>query len=160
MNRIHPRFSQAMAALLLVLAAATQAVTVSPAGPFSATGRLALTKGIVPVSCMTTFTGTVSAEGRITITSLTFSGSNFICKRITALGLPWSGHADSDTQLTLNGMQVDIRAPLLGGQCGPVNVVATWDGNLSAAHFKKAQLLPDCSIDGVMTTSPKVIVTP
>lgn len=138
---------------------AAQALTVSPDGGFSATGTLALSKSVVPVSCKTTFAGTVTAAGEITVSSVSFDGG-LLCGRISALGLPWSGRANSDSQLTINGMQVNIRAPLVGGVCGPVNVVAAWEKDRSAAHFDKVSLLPDCTMDGVMSTSPVISVRP
>jgi hypothetical protein len=144
-------------ALLLQDAAA---LTLAPAGNFSATGRLALGKSIVPVSCLTTFTGNLAADGAFSVRTVTFSGSNFLCKRISALGLPWRGRADRDTQLTIEGMQVKIDAPLLGGVCGPVDVIAAWDRNESAAHFRKVVLPPNCRMDGVMVTAPHITVTP
>lgn len=137
-----------------------QALTVQPAGEFSATAKMALGKGMVSLSCDTTFRGVVSASGAITVASVTFSGSNFLCGRIKALGLPWAGQADSDTQLTLKGMQVDIRAPLLGGKCGPVDVVAGWEKESSAANFHQIVLPPDCRLHGKMLTTPVIHVTP
>ena len=136
------------------------ALTVGPAGTFSATGRLALGKGIVPVSCLTTFAGTVSASGVISVQTVSFTGGNFLCRRISALGLPWSGHADTPTRLTIDNMQVKIDAPLMGGVCGPVSVVATWESDVSAAHFRKVKLPPNCSMDGLMATTPSIVVTP
>ena len=38
-------------------------VTVAPAGAFSASGKLAMKKGAIPVSCHTTFNGQVSDQG-------------------------------------------------------------------------------------------------
>jgi hypothetical protein len=142
-----------------LLAVPAAALTVTPSGAFSATGKLALGKGRISTSCDTTFTGTVSAEGRITINTLTFRGG-LICGRVSAHGLPWSGRADSDRQLTIEGMQVEIRAPFVGGVCGPVDVVAAWDNTRAHAHFRKVVLPPDCHMDGVMVTTPAVVVTP
>lgn len=147
-------------AATFTLCSAAQALTVAPAGNFSATGSMALTKGIVPVTCATTFSGTVTAEGVINVTSVTFAGSNFICRRISPIGLPWSGKADSDSQLTINGMQVNISAPLLGGLCGPIDVTAEWQKDMSAARFNHVSLKPDCTMDGSMATTPKITVTP
>jgi hypothetical protein len=143
----------------VVLAVPAAALTVAPAGPFSATGKLALGKGSIATTCDTTFTGTVTAEGRITIATLTFKGG-LVCGRVSARGLPWSGRADSDRQLTIEGMQVEIRAPFVGGVCGPVDVVAGWDNTRAAAHFRQVLLPPDCHMDGIMLTTPAVVVTP
>lgn len=145
---------------VLLPGAAALALTVAPAGGFSATGKLALGKSIVPVSCLTTFTGNVAADGTFSVRTVTFTGGNFLCKRISALGLPWRGRADRDTQLTIEGMQVKIDAPLLGGVCGPVDVVAAWDKGGSAADFRKVLLPPNCHMDGVMVTAPHLTVTP
>lgn len=139
---------------------AASALTVRPAGGFSATGRLALGKSIVPVSCLTTFTGEVRDDGSFTVQTVSFSGSNFLCRRISAVGLPWSGHADSDAHLTIDNMQVNIDAPLLGGLCGPVSVPADWEKDGSAAYFRKVRLPPNCSMDGRMATTPHLLVTP
>lgn len=152
--------SSILAALGILIALPAQALTVAPAGNFSATGSMALTKGIIPVTCATTFSGTVTPEGAISVTSVTFAGGNFLCKRIAPVGLPWSGKADSDSQLTINGMQVTISAPLLGGLCGPIDVTAEWKKDISAAHFNHVSLRPDCTMDGFMATTPKITVTP
>lgn len=141
-----------------VNAMAAPAVQVSPPGPFSASGDLSLGKSIVPTSCQTTFVGTVTADGVITITSLTFDGG-MVCKRVSAVGLPWTGTVDSDRQLTLKGMRVNIRAPLLGGDCGPLDVSAVWSNTASSARFDKVKLPPDCRLDGTMVTTQRVTVT-
>lgn len=153
-------FRGVLGVLCLLSPVASQALSVSPAGPFAATGRLAMGKGFVPVSCDTTFTGNVSASGDIVISTVVFSGGNPLCKRISPLGLPWSGHADSDSQFTIHAMQVNVRAPLLGGSCGPVDVAVAWEKENSAAHFKKVTLTPNCTMDGIMVTSPGITVTP
>jgi hypothetical protein len=148
------------ATVLATSAPSARALTVEPAGNFSATGILTLGKSIIHVGCETTFAGTVSAEGKINVTSVTFGKGSFLCKHIAPIGLPWSGKAESDAALTINAMQVYIDEPLLGGNCGPVDVTASWQKDTSTAHFDHARLPPSCSIDGLMPTTPHISVTP
>jgi hypothetical protein len=145
---------------LLAFPLIAAAVTVAPAGNFSATGTLSLGKSIIHVSCETTFAGTVSASGIINVSVVTFGKGSFLCKHISPVGLPWSGEANSDSALTINAMQVNIDEPLLGGICGPIDVQAEWEKDLSAAHFNHAALPPSCSVDGVMMTTPHITVSP
>lgn len=138
---------------------AAQALEVTPAGAFSASGELTLGKSLATVHCATTFGGTLQADGHFVVENVTFSGG-FLCRRVQALGLPWQGRADSATQLTIDGMQVEVHTPLLGGRCGPVAVVAAWEPDLSAAHFRKVALAPDCRLDGRLQTTPRLQVSP
>jgi hypothetical protein len=51
-------------------------VAVAPAGPFSASGELAMKKGRIPVSCNTTFDGRVGGDGALRVTAVSFGGLN------------------------------------------------------------------------------------
>jgi hypothetical protein len=131
-------------------------VTVAPAGAFSASGKLAMKKGAIPVSCHTTFNGQVSDQGAIRVTEVIFGGMNPLCKSIKALALPWQGQVDNPGRLTVDDMQVKVRVPLLGGICGPRPVTLVWGNTDGSATFDAVTLGPDCAMDGTMITSPQV----
>lgn len=131
-------------------------VTVAPAGAFSASGKLAMKKGAIPVSCHTTFNGQVSEQGAIRVTEVIFGGMNPLCKSIKALALPWQGQVDNPGRLTVDDMQVKVRVPLLGGICGPGPVTLVWGNKDGSATFDAVTLGPDCAMDGTMITSPQV----
>ncbi|MGJ3256947.1 MAG: activator protein [Alcanivorax sp.] len=131
-------------------------VKVAPAGAFSASGKLAMKKGAIPVSCHTTFNGQVSEQGAIQVTEVIFGGMNPLCKSIKALELPWQGQVNTPGRLTVDDMQVKIRVPLLGGVCGPGPVSLVWGNADGSATFDAVTLGPDCAMDGTMVTSPQV----
>ncbi|MED5389966.1 MAG: activator protein [Pseudomonadota bacterium] len=131
-------------------------VQVAPAGAFSASGKLAMKKGPIPVSCHTTFNGQVSDQGAIRVTEVIFGGLNPLCKSIKALALPWQGQVEHPGQLSVDDMQVKVRVPLLGGICGPGPVTLRWENVQGAAIFDDVSLGPDCAMDGAMITTPKV----
>ena len=131
-------------------------VAVAPAGPFSASGELAMKKGRIPVSCNTTFDGRVGGDGALSVTAVSFGGLNPLCKSIKALGLPWQGQVDSPRKLTVHDMQVKVRVPLLGGICGPGPVSLVWRNAEASASFEQVNLGPDCAMNGTMLTTPQV----
>lgn len=161
MNRCSGRGKVVLAGLLAVAATLPAgAVTVAPAGEFAARGVLELGRGRIPARCDTTFAGTVTESGAITVTAVSFSGLNPVCHLIAPLGLPWRGQAQSHEHFTLEAMQVDVRAPLLGGVCGPATVTVHWRGAESAAHFERVQLPPNCRLHGTLATTTRLSVTP
>ncbi|AYZ64976.1 activator protein [Burkholderia multivorans] len=155
----------AVAALALssALAAPAFAVTVTRADgqamnpngePFSALGITALSKGGNNVNCTTRFNGTITSSGIVTITSTQFTGSG-LCGVITGSASstsPWTGQADSATQLTINNAQVSV---WVLGTCGPSKVVTEWSDPKSTLTFKYTPLAPDCKVAGMLETSPK-----
>lgn len=146
----------ALALLAPLAQAELSPVSVSPAGGFSASGKLDMKKGSIPVSCQASFDGQVSEAGVIRVTEVSFGGFNPLCKSIKALGLPWQGQVDNDQQLTVEDMQVKIRVPLLGGICGPGPVTLRWQNDGASAIFEQVSLGPDCFMDGTMLTTPAV----
>ncbi|RQR60661.1 activator protein [Burkholderia sp. Bp9126] len=147
-------------ALSSALAAPAFAVTVSrvdgqpmnPNGePFSATGITALSKGTISANCTAIFNGTITPVGSLVITSAQFTGGG-TCGLITASGLPWTGQADTATQLSINNVKVSVT---LLGTCGPSKVVAAWNDPNSTLTFNNAPLSPDCKVSGTLATSPK-----
>ncbi|ACR31175.1 hypothetical protein [Burkholderia glumae] len=150
------------------LAAPAFAVTVSLANgnplnpngePFSASGATTLKKGTVSTSCTATFNGTITSTGAVTITSATFGGGG-LCGLISGSATssaPWTGQAVSTTQLAISNVQVN--ASLLG-TCGPSPINATFNNNQSGTTppssltFNNATLSPNCSVNGIITTSP------
>ncbi|MDN7751223.1 hypothetical protein [Burkholderia gladioli] len=145
------------------LTAPALAVTVSRADgnplnpngePFSATGGTTLTKGSVTANCTATFNGTITSTGILTITSTSFTGGG-LCGLIqgsATSATPWTGQADTPTQLTINNAQVS--ASLLG-TCGPSQVVTAWNDSASSLTFQNAVLTPNCTVTGTINTSPK-----
>ncbi|WP_186192256.1 hypothetical protein [Burkholderia gladioli] len=148
------------------LAAPAFAVTVSRADgnpmnpngePFSATGGTTLTKGSITANCTATFNGTITTTGIVTITSTSFTGGG-LCGLIQGSATsanPWTGQADTATQLTINNAQVS--ASLLG-TCGPSQVVTAWNNAGSSLTFNNAILTPNCSVTGTVVTSPLLSV--
>ena len=94
-------------------------VTVAPAGAFSASGKLAMKKGAIPVSCHTTFNGHVSEQGAIRVTEVIFGGINPLCKSIKALALPWQGQVEHPGRLTVDDMRSRSGCRYWGGSVGP-----------------------------------------
>ncbi|MBR8345633.1 activator protein [Burkholderia ambifaria] len=153
----------AAVAFTAVSAAPAFAVTVSRADgqamnpngePFSATGLTALAKGSINATCNATFNGTISSTGIVNITSTTFTGGatcGLISGSATSAS-PWTGQADSATQLSINNVKVNVT---LLGTCGPSKVVTTWNDPNSSLTFNNAVLTPDCTVGGTVVTSPK-----
>ncbi|AOK14555.1 activator protein [Burkholderia cepacia] len=155
----------AVAALALssALAAPAFAVTVSRADgqpmnpngePFSASGITGLSKGGISANCNATFNGTITSTGIVSITSTQFTGGG-TCGLISGSASstsPWTGQADSTTQLSINNVKVNVT---LLGTCGPSKVVTTWSDPNSSLTFNNATLTPDCTVGGTVSTSPK-----
>ncbi|WP_423367863.1 activator protein [Burkholderia sp. LMG 32019] len=153
----------AAVAFTAVSAAPAFAVTVTRADgqamnpngePFSATGLTNLSKGSISATCSATFNGTITSTGIVNITSTTFSGAA-TCGLINGSASstsPWTGQADSATQLTINNVKVNVT---LLGTCGPSKVVTTWSDPNSSLTFNNATLTPDCTVGGTVATSPK-----
>ncbi|PCE30600.1 activator protein [Burkholderia ubonensis] len=155
----------AVAALALssALAAPAFAVTVTRADgqpmnpngePFSASGITGLSKGGINANCTATFNGTITSSGIVTITSTQFTGGG-TCGLISGSASstsPWTGQADSATQLSVNNAKVNVT---LLGTCGPSKVVLAWSDPNSSLTFNNAVLTPDCKVNGTLTTSPK-----
>lgn len=163
------KFVPFVVALAFAAVAATPALAVTvvrvdgqpmnPNGePFSATSaplETTLSKGSISANCVATFNGTITPAGIVNITSTTFTGTNSLCGLIkgSASGTnPWTGQADSATQLTINNAQVNVT---LLGQCGPSKVVTSWTDANSSLTFSNAALAPDCKVTGTVVTSPK-----
>ena len=145
-------------ALATVAAAPAFAVTVSrvdgqpmnPSGePFSVTGSTNLTKGSTAAQCQATFTGTITPTGVVNITSTSFTGGT-LCGFISG-ATPWTGQADSTTQLTINNAGVNV---FLLGSCGPSKVVTAWNDKESSLTFSNATLTPDCTVDVKVVSTP------
>lgn len=151
-------------ALALATVAATPAFAVTvtradnqpmnPSGePFSVTGSTTLSKGFISAVCTATFTGTITPSGIVNITSTSFTGGG-TCGLIsgTASSLtPWTGQADSTTQLSINNAAVNVT---LLGSCGPSKVVTSWNDQESSLTFSNALLTPDCTVNGKVVSTP------
>ncbi|VWC96706.1 PPE-repeat protein [Burkholderia lata] len=153
----------AAVAFTAVSAAPAFAVTVTRADgqpmnpngePFSASGLTNLSKGAISAGCTATFNGTITSTGIVNITSTTFTGGA-TCSLINGSASstsPWTGQADSTTQLSINNVKVNVT---LLGACGPSKVVTTWSDTNSSLAFNNAALTPDCTVAGTVLTSPK-----
>ena len=146
-------------ALATVAATPALAVTVSrvdgqpmnPNGePFSVTGQTTLSKGSISANCTATFTGTITPSGIVNITSTSFTGGG-TCGLISGT-TPWTGQADSTTQLSINNAGVSV---FLLGSCGPSKVVTAWNDPNSSLTFTNALLTPDCTVSGTVVSTPK-----
>ncbi|WP_431825940.1 activator protein [Burkholderia sp. F1] len=150
-------------ALSSALAAPAFAVTVTRADgqpmnpngePFSALGITGLSKGGNSANCTARFNGTITSSGIVTITSTQFTGGG-LCGVITGSASstsPWTGQADSATQLTINNAQVSV---WVLGTCGPSKIVTEWSDPKSTLTFRYTPLAPDCKVAGTLETSPK-----
>lgn len=150
-------------ALANVAATPALAVTVSrvdgqamnPNGePFSVTGQTTLSKGSISANCTATFTGTITPTGIVNITSTSFTGGG-TCGLISGTASssnPWTGQADSTTQLSINNAAVNV---FLLGSCGPSKVVTAWNDPNSSLTFTNALLTPDCTVSGTVVSTPK-----
>ncbi len=121
--------------------------------PFSASGLTNLSKGSINASCTSTFNGTITSTGIVNITSATFTGGA-TCSLISGSASstsPWTGQADSTTQLSINNVQVNVS---LLGPCGPSKVVTAWSDANSSLTFNNAALTPNCTVSGTVVTSP------
>ncbi|WKB51695.1 hypothetical protein [Eleftheria terrae] len=149
--------------LALLAAADASAVTVSPAGDLVAAGTLSYRKGIASLSCATTFTGTISAEGAVNISAASF-GSSGLCSHISAVGLPWSGQAQPSGVLVIDNAAVHVSAPFVGGQCGPSRIELQWDNAKSTLGFKDVLLVAasgsSCKTNGLISVTPALDVQP
>lgn len=122
--------------------------------PFSASGITNLSKGSISASCTATFNGTITSTGIVNITSTQFTGGG-TCGLIAgsaSSASPWTGQADSTTQLSINNAKVTVT---LLGTCGPSKVVTAWSDQNSSLTFNNAVLTPDCTVGGTVLTSPK-----
>ncbi|MCW7540837.1 hypothetical protein OOT46_23740 [Aquabacterium sp. A7-Y] len=162
---LHRLCAPRLPALLLgvLLAPHAPAVTVSPAGDLVAAGELNYRKGLGSISCETSFTGTITPDGKVTISAASFT-TRGLCKRISAVGLPWTGQAQPSGLLVIDNAAVDVQAPFVGGQCGPSRIELKWDNARSTLTFTDALLVASsgssCKTNGQITVSPKLDVQP
>ncbi len=122
--------------------------------PFSVSGLTTLSKGSISANCTATFNGTITSTGIVHITSTQFAGGA-TCGLISGSASstsPWTGQADSTTQLSINNVQVNVA---LLGACGPSKVVTAWSDPNSSLTFNNAALTPNCTVSGTVATSPK-----
>ena len=123
--------------------------------PFSATGPMVLSKAGIDLACTAVFAGNVTTTGDVQITSVAFNG-NAMCGGIKATAspsAPWTGHADTPTQITLNN--VGVKTPR-GEQCGPSAATATINdnGTESVISFHHSAITGGCVVSGALVTTP------
>jgi hypothetical protein len=152
-------------AWLLAVTLPAHAITVTPPGPFSAQGPFVLTKAGIRVVCETVLTGTISANGEMTITRASMSG-NSLCKAIAPVISPrsgWTGRIESAQSLALDNVAVNVGIPISGGLCGPANIKAAISVNPASEEtlfsFSNQVLTGGCSMSGTLTTTPYLSVT-
>lgn len=146
-------------ALALVIPGIASAVTVSPGGPFTATGSTTLTgPNGQPLTCDVTLTGTVTQSGAVTVSMANFDPGDPGCALLGPANLPWTGSFDTDAMgLTLNS--VTATAPALGLTCGPASVNPDYSNAPSTVTFNNTSL-GACTVDGGLTVTPSQTVTP
>lgn len=171
MSKMHNRILAAGAcALALGVCSAAGAATITPPGaggaaiPFSAVGPAVVSKSGVDVDCTAVFSGTVDGAGNILITSAAFKGIP-VCRMIKAsatAAAPWVGKVTSFNQLTIDQVMVNVKTPILGGQCGPSLVGGQIgdSGSETAISLSAAPLAGGCAISATLTTTPYMHVTP
>ncbi|XRQ04366.1 hypothetical protein ACN3XK_48510 [Actinomadura welshii] len=104
--------STTAAAALAVAATATPAMAWT-AGDFTATlnGNMVIDAGIAAECTDSTLSGTIDADGNLTITSASVSGCGVT---VTPQGLPWSGSLDNGVA-SLNGFSMSAIGCTYGG---------------------------------------------
>ncbi|MEV5827656.1 hypothetical protein AB0L25_19005 [Spirillospora sp. NPDC052242] len=134
MSRISKKaafLSTTAAAALTVAMTATPALA-WPAGNFTATldGDMIIDAGIAATCTDSTLSGTVAADGTLTVTSASVSGCGVT---VTPVGLPWSGSLSGGTA-SFSGFQMsaigctfggDIAGTYSGGETFPVTAAFT-----------------------------------
>lgn len=143
---------------VILLSEAASAVTVSPAGMFTAQGKTTLTSpNGISIDCTQTLTGSVSTDGAITVASASYgaSGGDALCAFLQAANLPWTGQIAADgASLTVNGVEIDV--PLAGVMCGPAPVHADYaDSTITLVDSGGA-----CDAEGSLNITPSQTVTP
>ncbi len=137
----------------IALSASAFATSITPTGPFSATGSTTLTQGPISLSCTANFTGTVNANGTATVTAASFSGATS-CGVIKATGFPWTISATSVSSVNVAG--ITVSTPF--GNCGPSTIGASWSNTTSELSFNNAGLSGSCTVSGTLTTTPPLVL--
>lgn len=159
-NKPHASLRSAFALIAALTAVVAQALTVTPAGPLSATGTLHLSKGIISLTCTAKFNGSITPAGALAVEKVQFFGKNRLCKKIKPINLPWTGQMDSNTEIIIRGLHAEISAAILGGHCGPMDMMVAWNNDTSAVYFNKLTLPPGCTMEGMMVIEPAMQVDP
>jgi hypothetical protein len=170
MNPFKPASTFSTLGMFMLAAAPAFAVVVTPPGqsgagvPVVIQGPMQFTKGGMKVPCATTLRGTVDGAGKLRITAAAFSG-DFRCGKIAPSAseqTPWTGKFDSASQLTIDNMNVNVKVPLFGGQCGPSQIVVgiTDTGKELLVSPKSVRLSGGCGMSGQLTVTPYLHVTP
>ena len=123
-------------------------------GAFTATGSITVTAAAVSLPCTTVLTG--STTSGTAITGASFSGLS--CLLLVGSNLPWKMHAIAAHGFKMNGVEVSA---LVLGICGPGNIKAQLNeaGVIAISGAGLPGLVP-CSVEGSMTTSPKLLILP
>ncbi|HWL89388.1 MAG TPA: hypothetical protein VNO21_26470 [Polyangiaceae bacterium] len=120
---------------------------------FTASGATTLSKGIVTVNCTANFAGATDAAGAGSVTGATFTGGS-LCGGLTGAGFPWTITPSSLTAVTVQNVTVNTSL----GACGPSNLAATYDNTNGALTFSNAALSGGCTVNGTLSTAPKITI--
>lgn len=127
------------------------AARIQPADiPFSATGPISFSKGLLKADCSITLSGRVAPDGsHARVERVSFGGDSYKCARVTATHLPWTLTPLDERNGAMSGIRVTVSAPLLGGECGPSTASGTWDNTLGRLSAVKVTLAGGCVIEKV-----------
>jgi hypothetical protein len=137
------------------LAASASAASLSPPnGAFTGTGVITISKGGSTFNCTLALTGHVTG-GVGVIDTATFSGGPIACSTVFKTGT-WTVTAISPGTAVISGFA--ITSSLIGA-CGPGSLITTIS-NAGVISLATAALPSGCQINGVVQTTPPVIVIP
>lgn len=99
--------------------------------PFTASGPISFSKGIVSSNCTVELSGRTAKDGaNASVDKVTFKGG-FKCRQVHPLALPWTLVAQGGGKGKLAGVKVHVSAPLVGGDCTG-DIPGSWDNKTSA----------------------------
>ena len=146
----------ALAALVVLGAGSTQALSLSPApSSFFANGTVVLASRQSKIQCDISFKGQINKHGVGKIDTLFFSGDNGLCDATTANGLPWTVRASGPTLGKIIGFA--FSGSFLGA-CGSGTIPFTDDTH---GLWTISGTLPSgCSVSGAVNTTPPIVIVP
>lgn len=148
----------AAAALTLGFAAQASAYTLSPTSTgFTATGDVAVIKGMTYLFCTMDIAGTTDAAGVGTVTSAALGGTP-LCALFIPNGLPWTMTATGAGTAAISNVSFTSS---FWGACGPTALTVSISG--AGAITFNSYLAPNCGFktnSSGLATSPAVTVIP
>ena len=156
-----------MAVIATGFASTASADTWAPNSPITPTGVLLTNVGNIAVSKGLNFNCGLSGSAAIAPTgntaqihSLAFTAGFFLCPQIAFTGLPYSMTCNANNTVTINNVNVAaITGNCAGNLTGTLNQ-ATGQISFTGATLPTTTGGSDCSITGVIATSPAVSCSP